>query len=57
MAIDYSIAVEIVCNPKQIADARFFEDVAVNRGLTVRVFTERDAATDWLKQSLPVSAG
>ena len=44
--------VAIVCDPKQVADACFFEDVAVNRGLTVRVFTELDAATDWLKQIL-----
>jgi hypothetical protein len=49
--------VAIVCDPKQIADARFFEDVAVNRGLTVRVFTELDSATAWLTQTLTGSGG
>jgi hypothetical protein len=42
--------VALVCNPKYIADARFWEDVAVNRGLTVRVFTEVEAARAWLRQ-------
>jgi hypothetical protein len=49
--------VAIVCNPTQVADARFFEDVAVNRGLTVRVFTELDAAAAWLKQTFAGSEG
>jgi len=41
----------IVCNPKQIADARFWETVVVNRGLQVRVFTDTNAAARWLKES------
>jgi len=39
----------IVCNPKYLADARFWETVATNRGLTVRVFKDTDAASQWLK--------
>ncbi len=40
--------IAIVCNPKFIEDARFWEDVAVNRGLTVRMFRDMVAATKWL---------
>jgi len=43
--------VAIVCNPKFIADARFFEDVAINRRLTVRVFKEVEDASWWLNDS------
>jgi hypothetical protein len=39
----------IVCQPKCVADARFWEDVAVNRGLCVRVFTSLDEGRRWLK--------
>jgi hypothetical protein len=41
--------VAIVCSPRFSVDARFWEDVAVNRGLTVRVFREGDAARMWLR--------
>ena len=40
--------IAIVCNPKFGADARFFEDVAVNRGLVLRFFLDADAASQWL---------
>jgi hypothetical protein len=40
----------IVCNPRFLADARFWEDTAVNRGLSVRVFTDPDAARRWLAE-------
>jgi hypothetical protein len=43
--------VAIVCNPHQFADARFFEDVAVNRGLALRVCTDLAAASHWLSQT------
>jgi hypothetical protein len=45
--------VAIVCSPRFSADARFWEDVAVNRGLTVRVFREGDAARAWLRGGRP----
>jgi len=40
--------VAIVCNPASLYDAKFFEDVVVNRGLTLRVFTDTETATRWL---------
>ena len=41
--------VAIVCNPAFIKDALFWETVAVNRGLTIQVFKDIDAARRWLK--------
>lgn len=43
--------IAIVCDPKGSADARFFEDVAVNRGLTVRAFKDPGGARHWLEGS------
>lgn len=40
--------VAVVCNEKFVADARFWENVAVNRGLRVRMFKSLDAAQTWL---------
>ncbi len=40
--------VALVCNPQYIDDATFWENVAVNRGLTVKVFKELEAALHWL---------
>ncbi len=40
--------VAIVCRPADIADAKFWETVAVNRGLTVRIFKEITDAYIWL---------
>jgi hypothetical protein len=42
----------IVCNPKYVTEARFWETVVVNRGLQVRVFTDTDAAACWLRDSV-----
>jgi hypothetical protein len=42
----------IVCNPRFIADAAFWETVAVNRGLTVRAFTDTTTAMAWLKTGI-----
>jgi hypothetical protein len=44
--------VAIVCNPKQVEDGEFWETVAVNRGLEVRVFIDPGDARVWLKQHL-----
>ena len=40
--------VAIVCNPRHLSDAQFFEDVVVNRGLTFRLFVDRETAMSWL---------
>jgi hypothetical protein len=40
--------VAIVCRPDDIVDAKFWETVAVNRGLTVRIFKELVDAQNWL---------
>lgn len=42
--------VAIVCGPQDFADAQFWEDVAVNRGLSVRAFRELAAARAWLAE-------
>jgi hypothetical protein len=39
----------IVCNARFIGEARFWETVAVNRGLTVRVFKDVQSARNWLE--------
>ena len=41
--------VAIACNPEFIKDARFWETVAVNRGVMVRVFPDLAEATKWLE--------
>jgi len=38
----------IVCNEKFLADGHFWETVAVNRGMTVRVFKDTESARQWL---------
>ncbi|MCX6180200.1 MAG: hypothetical protein NT163_12710 [Chlorobiales bacterium] len=38
----------IVCHPAHLDSASFFENVVVNRGLTLRVFTDIDTAKCWL---------
>ena len=43
--------VAIVCNPNQLDDTKFFEAVAVNRGLTVRLFNDLQVAAQWLRGS------
>jgi hypothetical protein len=40
--------IAIVCNEKFIVDGHFWETVAVNRGLTVRVFKDMESARQWL---------
>lgn len=42
------IKAAIVYNEKFVQDARFWETVATNRGLTVRVFKDAESARDWL---------
>ncbi|MDO8899411.1 MAG: hypothetical protein Q7V19_17290, partial [Bacteroidales bacterium] len=38
----------VVCSSEGISDARFWETVSVNRGLTVKVFNEINEAEAWL---------
>jgi hypothetical protein len=40
--------VAIVCNPRFIGDAAFWETVAVNRGLQVKFFKNLRDAEEWL---------
>ena len=40
--------VALVCNPKYLPDAKFWETVSLNRGLTIKVFTKIEEAEDWL---------
>ncbi|HUQ24616.1 MAG TPA: hypothetical protein VM140_03020 [Burkholderiales bacterium] len=44
---DYRLAL-LITDDKMRASAQFAETVAVNRGLAVRAFRERDAALRWL---------
>lgn len=43
--------IALVCAPPFARDAAFFETVAVNRGLSVRAFTDIDAASRWLAEN------
>jgi hypothetical protein len=49
------LRIAIVCNPAFVADAIFFENVTVNRGLTLRMFTDMDKAREWLGRDDTVS--
>lgn len=41
------VKVAIVCNPDFLSDAGFFENVVVNRGLQLKMFTDVDRARRW----------
>jgi hypothetical protein len=41
--------VALVCNEKFIKDAHFWETVAVNRGMMIRVFKNVESARHWLE--------
>jgi hypothetical protein len=49
-APDYRIAL-LLLNEASRKSARFAEDVAVNRGIALRVFSERDGALRWLAET------
>lgn len=42
------VRVAIVCSRENLEEASFFETVAVNRGLQIRVFTDMEEAENWL---------
>lgn len=43
--------VAIVFHPEHLADAAFYETVAVNRGMMVKAFQDYDAALAWVKEN------
>lgn len=43
--------VAIVCRPEFLSDGKFWETVAVNRGLQVRIDTDFERARHWLEES------
>jgi hypothetical protein len=45
------VKVAIVCNSVAHPDTRFFEDVVVNRGLSLRFFPDNESAREWLMVS------
>lgn len=47
----------ILDHPTNLDRIRFFETVAVNRGLTVKVFDDEDLAVAWLRQGAPNRPG
>ena len=47
-SIPHNVKIAIVCRPENYEMDIFRETVAVNRGLTVKVFTMRKNAEDWL---------
>ena len=44
-----TIRIAMLGREDQIAPDKFFENVAVNRGLTLKVFTDKQEALAWLK--------
>ncbi len=40
--------IAIICNPENIPDGKFWEDVAVNRGLTIKMCLTNEAALEFL---------
>ena len=40
----------LVCNPKNFEDADFWENVAVNRGLKIKFFTDLEEAKHWVME-------
>lgn len=40
--------IALICHPDYLADAKFWENVAVNRGLRVRMFLSLDKAEQWM---------
>lgn len=45
-------SVAIVCHSQDYQGAEFFENVVVNRGLTLKIFTDLDEAEAWLMRSI-----
>ena len=41
--------IAIVCNSRYVEEGRFYETVATNRGLVIRVLSDYDEALKWLE--------
>jgi hypothetical protein len=50
MAVPMPGRLAIVCGPDSLPDAEYWETVAVNRGLAVRVYAEVEPALAWLTE-------
>lgn len=50
------VRVAIVCSPKGLEDGKFWETVALNRFLMVRVDTDKQRARAWLLSGADLSA-
>ncbi len=48
--------VAIVCNPRDAENGAFWETVAVNRGLNVRVTTDLESAIAWVREDFGPSS-
>ncbi len=46
----YVCKIAIVCNPIFIEDGKFYETVATNRGLLIRVTSSIQVAEDWINK-------
>jgi hypothetical protein len=44
--------VAIVCSPRDLQNGAFWETIAVNRGLNVRVTSDLDQAREWVAEGL-----
>ncbi len=49
--IPFVVKVAVVCKPEDLADAKFWETTSLNRGLNVHVFTDIDAAKEWISHN------
>jgi hypothetical protein len=45
---DFREALLLPTTPGQIGNAKFYEDACMNRGILVKLFTDRDEALAWL---------
>ena len=43
------LKIAVLCRPEDWSNAKFWETVAVNRGVTVRVFREQNSAEAWVR--------
>lgn len=48
--IERHVTIAVLGRPDQILPDRFFENVAVSRGVRLRVFTDEDEAVTWISR-------
>ncbi len=49
--VPFIARVAIVPDPQFMADAKFYEDTIVNRGLRVKIFEKIEDAFEWMKEA------